>query len=990
MKKLRKFTAFILCLTLIIPFITTQAGVLTARAAETFTEGIFTYTVTDGNATITKIQPDNEALELIIPSTLGGYPVTTIGARAVTGYSSQIKTITVSEGITTIMDTPFAGLLQAEELHLPASLTTLSYTAFGPAKWKSITVPEESTFLTVADGALLSEDKTILYKCFYDENSDTYTVGDYVKILSQYSFYGLKNLRNIHLPEGLTEIGDYAFYNCENISSYTIPSTVTYIGTSAFLFSLSATHISVPESNTAYSDIDGVLFNKNGSTLFYAPGGKVLGDYTIPETVTSIETAAFHTNNALTKLTFPESMKRINLSSLQNIMSNTEVYVLNPDASFTFAILKPQMSYFTFYGYSGSTTQTMAEENSAAFVALDAEEETTTEEETTEEETTEDPAPPFESSFSQGDIIEFGMYPQTLVTDEALAEELSWYIEDYMWQSLGWFRGTGSVGTMYETDAGKYCDIDYYGEKYRAVTFSENRAYESFSKPTATYQQPLGYIPGEIYYFKFEPVKWRILDPANGLVIAESVLDAPAFSNYAYPGEPEDGDTSTSTYYYADSELTHYSSNWEYSSLRSFLNTTFADTAFSEVEKSLLGETELENTVVNGGNEKFSGNNTTDKVFILSTKEIGYDEYYGLSNTLRTKNGTDYAHMHGLFAGTKNQGEAALYYLRDAANSGGVAYVSEKGVISSGTNAFSQDIGVVPSMCIDLESYEKLDLYKNLSIEFNNGVLTVSGEGALPDRTKSVTDVLSPYTEITKAVIIEDGITEISTNAFKDFIELRTVILEGKTVLADKCLPDSFQLSTMIFKDEITLQGNPFAPDIFYVNIFVEYGLSYSYEYMPEGVNSYTYLYKDSGIEINGNITMNTYEFLDFTAAMCEDFDNVEHITFNRFTSTDLAFYRYNKETGKREMIPDSTISDVIFSIEVSENGSTKKVSFNTLCEMAANGTLEEFWLITESKTEGDIDDTEMEINSLGDIIEYALKWIVSLLNFFFSLFSRF
>lgn len=988
MKKLRKFTAFILCLTLIIPFITTQAGVLTARAAETFTEGIFTYTVTDGNATITEINPPDEATELIIPSVLGSYPVTAIGDHPVKPHTTAITTITVSEGITSIDAFAFDRLTKADELHLPASLSEITATTLGAKVWKKITIPAENEYFTISDNAFLSYDKTVFYRYISDETQSAYTVPATVKTIADYAFYKITHLEEIIFPDGLESIGQLALNQCTALKSLHITKNVKDIHPMAlrvkgdYFF-----EFTVDEDNEYFTQIDGILYSKDKTQLVMVPSAKILGDFVVPDFVREVNSYAFCTKNQLSSVTYHKDISNIDISYVLTI-HDIDIFIMNPDAVISYGFVIVSLTTITLHGYENSTAKALAEDKNIPFVVIDDNGEIP--EEDTTDPPTEDSDPPFESSFSQGDTIEFGMYPQTLVTDEALAEELSWYIEDDMWQSLGWFRGTGAVGTMYETDAGKYCDIDYYGEKYRAVTFSENRAYESFSQPTATYQQPLGYIPGEIYYFKFEPVKWRILDPANGLVIAESVLDAPAFSNYAYPGEPEDGDTTTRTYYYADSELTHYSSNWEYSSLRSFLNTTFADTAFSEVEKSLLGETELENTVVNGGNEKFSGNNTTDKVFILSTKEIGYDEYYGLSNTLRTKNGTDYAHMHGLFPGNKNQGEAALYYLRDAANSGGVAYVSEKGVISSGTNAFSQDIGVVPSMCIDLESYEKLDLYKNLSIEFNNGVLTVSGEGALPDRTKSVTDVLSPYTEITKAVIIKDGITEISTNAFKDFIELRTVILEGKTVLADKCLPDSFQLSTMIFKDEITLQGNPFSPDIFYVNIFVEYGLSYSYEYMPEGVNSYTYLYKDSGIEINGNITMNTYEFLDFTAAMCEDFDNVEYITFNRFTSTDLAFYRYNKETGKREMIPDSTISDVIFSIEVSENGSTKKVSFNTLCEMAANGTLEEFWLITESKTEGDIDDTEMEINSLSDIIEYALKWIVSLLNFFFSLFSRF
>lgn len=592
-----------------------------------------------------------------------------------------------------------------------------------------------------------------------------------------------------------------------------------------------------------------------------------------------------------------------------------------------------------------------------------------------------------ENTFSQGDIIEFGSYPQTLVTDETLAEELSWYIEDDMWQSLRWFRGTGAADSMYETDAGQYYDIEYYGERYRAVKFSEHRAYESFSQPTSSYQAPLGYLPDNIYFFKFEPLKWRILDPASGLLLAESVLDAPAFSNYAYRVDSEDA--SYSFDYYIDAEHTVFSSDWEHCSLREFLNTTFYSTAFTSLERTLLGEVELENKVTVNGNERYNGNNTTDKVFILSANEIGYDEYYGLSNALRKKNGTDYAHMHGLFSGTLDVGMGAQYYLRNPVSAGTVTYVSEKGVIAAGVNSFSQDVGVVPSLCLDLEALAALDLYEGINISFDNGLLTISGNGVLPDPENSVTQPLAPYKETATAVIIEDGITELSENAFDGFIGMKTLILEGNTVLHTGCLPDSFNLSTVIARGDIELMPDPFAPDIYYVNIFAEKNLTVLHQGLPEGVNVYSYTFSGTNVHIDGSVTMNAYEFFDLIAALTEELDPIETVSFSSFSSTDLRFYTYDAESGEKVLIPDSTVPDAEFSVLISTESSTEKVSFNTLCDMASDGTLEEFYLVTKSKTVENIEDTEMEINSLEDLITYALKWIVSLLNFFFSLFSR-
>ncbi len=591
------------------------------------------------------------------------------------------------------------------------------------------------------------------------------------------------------------------------------------------------------------------------------------------------------------------------------------------------------------------------------------------------------------SSFNQGDIIEFGSYPQSLVTDEALKEELSYYIDDSAWQSLGWYRGTGQAGSMYETDAGKFYDIEYYGDTYRAVKFSEHRAAETSLLPTATYQAALGYTPDNVYYFKFEPIRWRVLDASIGLLLAESILDAPAYSNNAYRTDADEDDTKYLYYYYSDPELTRYSSSWEYSSLRYFLNNTFMETAFSDLESSLLGEVTLTNSVLSGYDEKYSGNNTTDKVFILSTGEISASAY-GLNNSLRTKNGSDYAHMHGLFSGVLDAGTGAQYYLRDAISSATVGYVSERGVVSTGVNTYSQDVGVVPTVAVNLELLEQLDLYKDIKVSFSDGVLTLSGTGNIPDRTASITDVLSQYEEITNAVIIKDGITEISENAFSEFISLKTLIIEGETKIKKNAFPDSFLLSTAVLKSDTEIASEAFSPDIFYLNIFSDKNITFSSD-IPENINVYKYTFSENTLFVDGSVTMNAYEFFDLLAVLCEDYENVENINFSSFTSTDLVFYTVDGNTGEKTAIPDSTVPEASFSVEASVNGESIKISFNTLCEMASDGTLEEFYLITKSEVIEDIEDTDMEINSLSDLITYAIKWIVSLLNYSFSLFSK-
>ena len=69
-------------------------------AAVAATDGIYTYEVSDGEATITGC--DNLVIgSITIPSTLGGYPVTSIGDWAFSDCS-KLTSITISNGVTNI------------------------------------------------------------------------------------------------------------------------------------------------------------------------------------------------------------------------------------------------------------------------------------------------------------------------------------------------------------------------------------------------------------------------------------------------------------------------------------------------------------------------------------------------------------------------------------------------------------------------------------------------------------------------------------------------------------------------------------------------------------------------------------------------------------------------------------------------------------------------------------------------------------------------
>lgn len=196
-----------------------------------------------------------------------------------------------------------------------------------------------------------------------------------------------------------------------------------------------------------------------------------------------------------------------------------------------------------------------------------------------------------------------------------------------------------------------------------------------------------------------EPIEWIVLNTKDGkaLLISRYILDCLPYS--------EDGETV----------------NWANSSLRSWLNTSFYDTAFTEDERKVIAETTNGN-YAEDGNPEWALNPcppTDDHVFILSWKEA--TEYFP-DDAKRKTDGTEYARSVGAkFLGVTSIGFSnADWWLRSSgANNTEAAYV---GVIRAiHTKAVKERIGVRPAIWINLDGdfekfpYAKYDEALNLS-----------------------------------------------------------------------------------------------------------------------------------------------------------------------------------------------------------------------------------------------------------------------------------
>ena len=258
--------------------------------------------------------------------------------------------------------------------------------------------------------------------------------------------------------------------------------------------------------------------------------------------------------------------------------------------------------------------------------------------------------------YNVGDVVKLGSYPQSRVTDSTLISALNKIAKT--WTSYGYYSGNDNVGSMAKGDWMKYSDFTYNGVKYRAVTFSQYRPYYTHTSLSSgeLHQKYNGYYTNNVYYFKFEPLKWRVLDPATGLVLCENIVDSQAYSNTVY----EYGTDKNGTAYWNDSAHTHYANDYATSSIRKWLNNDFYNTAFSAAEKKSILTTTLDNRAYSTDHSEYNSETTKDKIFLLSYSDINNAAYGLSSRSNRLSKGSDYAKSQGLYVDSNGQSSMRL------------------------------------------------------------------------------------------------------------------------------------------------------------------------------------------------------------------------------------------------------------------------------------------------------------------------------------------
>jgi len=247
----------------------------------------FTYTVSDGNATITGYNGIDT--NVTIPSKLNGYPVTAIGSYAFDG--SNIVYINLPSTVTSIGQYAFRDCDQLQTFSFPKSLKTIGYGAFYDCyDLNNIIIPGNVT--TIGDHAFNSCNSL----CYITICNGVSTIGSHA--FEDCGPYSVNSEITIRIPGSVSTIGSYAFYDCSFIHHVVIEEGVKIIGASAFE---SCTHL----ATVVFPDGLQII----GTNAFW--GCDALSYIDIPTTVTMIGELAFAGCDSLTSVTVPGNVKTI-------------------------------------------------------------------------------------------------------------------------------------------------------------------------------------------------------------------------------------------------------------------------------------------------------------------------------------------------------------------------------------------------------------------------------------------------------------------------------------------------------------------------------------------------------------------------------------------------------------------------------------------------------------------------------------------------------
>lgn len=273
------------------------------KAATDLTEGYFTYSVSNGEVTITKCDKTVSG-EISVPSTIDELPVTKIGDSAFNSCL-DLSGITIPDTVTDIGSMAFYSCKNLVNITLSKNITAIrDYSFMRCSSLENIVIPNGVKYICV--------------QAFYDcENLKSIILPNSLKEIYIHAFFGCASLEEIIIPDSVEKIGIRAFSECSSLKSIVIPSKVTCIETDTFMDCTALSSVYLPEDMESI----GARAFKNCANL---------KSITIPKSVNAIFSEAFENCTSLADVSFSNcGIKSIPSNTFANCTSLNNIVIPN-------------------------------------------------------------------------------------------------------------------------------------------------------------------------------------------------------------------------------------------------------------------------------------------------------------------------------------------------------------------------------------------------------------------------------------------------------------------------------------------------------------------------------------------------------------------------------------------------------------------------------------------------------------------------------------
>ena len=312
--------------------------------------GTLFYITNNGAVAIQSYSGNDTAL--VLPNTLMGLPVTSIGSSAF--YQNfTLTSITIGTNVVSLGDEAFFYLPALTGVTIPASVTNIglaplvdckslttiavatnnpdyvstnqvlynkartslieipggvsgSYNisaavtnvgfAFVGATLTNITVDAANAYFASTNGVLFDKSQTYLI-AYPGGLVSGYIIPTNVTVIAGAAFEYSAGITNVSIGTNVIGIGSFAFYDCANLQAITVNT-----------------------NNQYYSSLNGVLFDKHQTDLIQYPCGQA-GSYIVPVTVTNIENGAFGDSAGLVSVVIPDSVRSLGFQTFYSCQS---------------------------------------------------------------------------------------------------------------------------------------------------------------------------------------------------------------------------------------------------------------------------------------------------------------------------------------------------------------------------------------------------------------------------------------------------------------------------------------------------------------------------------------------------------------------------------------------------------------------------------------------------------------------------------------------